>query len=58
MNDIDFMAHVISEVCNYALKNDLEPNETLRTIAENILALLEIGSFNRWGKDEEELTHD
>lgn len=53
MNDIDFMAHVISEVCNYAVKNDMEPNETLRTVADNILALLEVGSFNRWGKDEE-----
>ena len=58
MNDIDFMAHVISEICNYAVKNDMEPNETLRTIAENILALLEIGSFSSCGKDKEELTHD
>jgi hypothetical protein len=31
----------------------MEPDETLRTVANNILMLLEISSFNSWGKDRE-----
>jgi len=58
MNGTDFLAHIIAEICNYAVKNDMEPNETLRTVADNILYLLKISTFNSWGKDKEELTHD
>jgi hypothetical protein len=53
MSDTDFLTHIIAEICNYAVKNDMAPDETLRTVADNILFLLEISSFNSWGKDEE-----
>lgn len=56
MNDTDFLTRVISTICNYAVKSNMEPDETLRTVAENILTLLEISTFNGWGKDEE--AHD
>lgn len=46
MNDVEFMTHIICEICDYAVKNGMEPNDTLRTIADNINALLEISTFN------------
>lgn len=49
MNDIDFMMHIISEIADYAVKNKMQPDDTLETIAENILALLKISTFNSWG---------
>lgn len=45
-NDIKFMTDIISEICKYANDNGMEPNETLRTFCENVLALLEISTFN------------
>lgn len=53
MSDTDFMAHIISEICTYAVKHEMEPDDTLETISENILALLKISTFNSWGKPQE-----
>ena len=53
MSDTEFLTHLISEVCTYAVKNEMEPDDTLKTVAENILMLLEISTFNGWkGGDE------
>lgn len=46
VNDCNFMTHIISEICAYANNNGLEPDDTLRTMSENILAVLEISTFN------------
>ena len=54
MNDYNFMAHIISEICDYACKNKMQPNATLKTVAENILSVLEISTFNNWEPKEEE----
>lgn len=48
MTDVEFMTHIIQEICDYAVKNEMEPNDTLNTIADNIKALLEISTFNGW----------
>lgn len=48
MTDSEFMTHIICEICDYALQNDMEPNDTLSTIANNIKALLRISTFNNW----------
>lgn len=47
-DDADFMTHIICEICDYAVKNEMEPNDTLNTIADNIKALLKISTFNNW----------
>ena len=47
VNDCIFITHIISEICAYAHNNGLEPDDTLRTMSENILALLEISTFNK-----------
>lgn len=53
MGDTEFLTHIIAEICNYAVTNDMEPDDTLGTVADNILALLEISTFNNWAfKDE------
>ena len=48
MSDSRFMAHIIGEICEYAKKNGMEPNDTLETIADIIKALLKISTFNNW----------
>ena len=50
MSDEELITSVIGTICNYAVENGLEPNDTLKTMAENILALLEICNFNQWGR--------
>ena len=53
MNDSKFMTEIISLICNYALVNKRSPNETIKTIAENLLALLEISNFDGWKGEEQ-----
>ena len=51
--DTEFMVHIIAEICNYAVTNGMEPNDTLGTVADNILALLKISTFNNWKPKED-----
>lgn len=53
MSDTEFMTHIISEICTYAVEHKMEPDIALETIAENILELLEISTFNSWGKPQD-----
>lgn len=46
MADYEFMVHLISEICDFARDNGMEPDDTLKTVAENLLALLQISTFN------------
>lgn len=46
--DLDFFTKLISEICTYAVQNGYEPDDTLRAVSENILALLEIATYNGW----------
>lgn len=48
MSEEEFMTHVITEICDYAVENNMEPDDTLSVIADNIKALLEISTFNGW----------
>lgn len=53
MDDTKFMVKIIGDICNYAVENGMEPDDTLSTIADNILSLLEISTFNNWKPKEE-----
>lgn len=44
--DIKFITHILFEIRDYARSAGQEPDETLKAIAEWILALLEIATFN------------
>ena len=50
MTDEELITHIISEICDYAVENDMEPDDTLSTMADNIKAILEISTFNGWRK--------
>ena len=54
MNDNEFLTQIISEICDYAVKHNMEPDDTLKTIADDINCLLEIGTFNHWAPQEGE----
>lgn len=53
MSDTEFMSHIIAEICNYAVANSMEADDALATVADNILSLLEISTFNNWKPKEE-----
>jgi hypothetical protein len=48
MDQIEFMSHIIAEICDYAVENNLEPNEVLRSFADNFLCMLDIATLNGW----------
>lgn len=51
--DSELMAQVISLIASYAIENEMSPNETIKTVAENMLGLLEIATFENWRKKDE-----
>ena len=50
--DSELMVQVISLIASYAIENKMSPNETIKTVAENMLCLLEIATFENWEKKE------
>lgn len=46
----ELMVQVISLVASYAIENDMSPDETIKTAAENLLSLLKIATFENWEK--------
>ena len=52
-SDSKFMAHLISEMFDYAVCNGMKPNDTIKAISNNFLSLLDIANFNGWKKDNE-----
>jgi len=53
-SDGKLMVDIISMICDYAKVNGYEPDETLRTVANNILSFLSIASLNEWIGDMDE----
>ena len=53
LNNAEFMMHIISEICDYAVQHTIKPDDALGTIADDIKALLEISTFNYWAPKEE-----
>lgn len=47
-DDEGLMTAIVTKICDYAIANNLSPNESLKIVSENILALLEIASFDNW----------
>lgn len=52
-SDNDLFMEIIKKICDYAVANDMEPDDTLDAIANNILAVLEICTFNNWEKEKQ-----
>lgn len=51
MNDTKFMANLISQICDYAVDNGLNPTDTFNRIANNLVLIGEITNFDNWEKD-------
>lgn len=47
--DKKFITDIMSQICNYAIENDMEPTETLKSVANNILMISEISNFDGFG---------
>lgn len=52
-NDTKFMDNIISQICNYAIDNGLNPTDTFNRIANNLVVIGEITDFDNWEKDGE-----
>ena len=48
MRDAEFMTDIISRICNYAVANQMQPTDTVRTVGENLEAICEISNFDSW----------
>lgn len=47
-DDMEFVMDIMTEIAEYAVKNQMIPDDTIRTVAENMIALLEIATMNAW----------
>lgn len=50
-DDMEFVMDIMTEIAEYAMKNQMIPDETIKTVAENMIALLEIITLNEWRKE-------
>ena len=46
--DTELLKNILVQICDYAVKNNLQPDETIEIMAESMLALLKISTFNSW----------
>ncbi len=49
----DIVAHIIGEICDFAVKNNMKPDDLLSNMAETILNILDALSFNNWEQKKE-----
>ena len=47
-DDMEFVMDIMTEIAEYAVKNQMIPDDTIRTVAENMIAFLEIATLNEW----------
>ena len=48
--DIEFLTHILMEIRDYAISCGQAPDDTLKSVAEWILAMLKVATFNREGE--------
>ncbi len=47
-SDHKFLVEIIAQICDYAVDNDMKPNDTIMIIANNMLLLTEISNYDNW----------
>ena len=52
-SDRKFLVEIIAQICDYAVDNDMKPNDAIMIIANNMLMLTEISSFDNWKRRSE-----
>lgn len=53
LDDTKFVGNIISQICDYAVDNGLNPTDTFNRIANNLVVIGEITNFDNWKKDGE-----
>ena len=46
--DMEFLSEIISQICDYAVDNGLNPTDTVKTLGNNLILITEISSFDNW----------
>ena len=46
--DHEFLAEILSQICDYAVDNNMNPNDTVMVVANNLNVLAEISNFENW----------
>ena len=49
-SDVKFMTEIISQICDYAVDNGLNPTDTVNVIANNLVMIGEISNFDNWNR--------
>jgi hypothetical protein len=49
-SDVKFMTEIISQICDYAVDNGLNPTDTVNVIANNLVVIGEISNFDNWDR--------
>lgn len=49
--DMQLLNSIIAQICNYAVDNDMQPIDTVKAVAQNLLALCELASHEIWNKE-------
>lgn len=52
--DFDFLAKIVAMICDYAVENNMNPTDTVKTVAADISAIASISNFDSWKKEESE----
>ena len=45
-DDRKFLVDILFQIRDYAIAHDMEPDDTIKTTANNMLSLLKIATFN------------
>lgn len=49
-SDHKFLVEILAQICDYAVDNEMNPTDTVTTVANNLLMLAEIANFDNWNK--------
>lgn len=52
--DQKFLVEIITQICDYAVVNDMSSTDTVTTIANNLLMIAKIANLDNWKKGENE----
>ena len=48
MNDVKLLSTIICMICDYSVKNNMNPDESIKIVGENLLKLGGISTFKNW----------
>lgn len=45
-----FLTNIIAQICDYAVAHHMSPDDTIKTVSDNLASVLEISTFEGWKK--------